>query len=223
MASTPASPSPAAPGRQRTIGVVLFPKFELLDVFGPLEMFGLAPEEFRIVMLGPSMEPVESTPGPRIDVDATYEDAPPLDILFVPGGLGTRVHPEDARLRDWLAARGATAEYVTSVCTGAASLALAGLLDGYRATSNKRSFGWVREQGPQTEWVPQARWVEDRNRWTSSGIAAGTDMALALIAHLHGDAFAEAIALRAEYEWHRDAGWDPFAAHYGLAEGTTRA
>jgi len=202
----------------RSVGVVLFPRFELLDVFGPLEMLGLAPEHFTIHMLGPSMEPVASTPGPRIDVDATYEDAPPLDILFVPGGMGTRDHPGDERLRGWLAERGAEAEFITSVCTGAASLALAGLLDGYRATTNKRSFGWVREQGPQTDWVTHARWVSDGNRWTSGGIAAGTDMALALIEHLHGTELAEAIALRAEYDWHRDAAWDPFAEHYGLTD-----
>ena len=202
--------------RPRSVGVVLFPKFELLDVFGPLEMLGLAPEHFTILMLGPTREPVESTPGPPVEVDATYEEAPPLDILFVPGGIGTRSHPGDERLLAWLAERGESAEYVTSVCTGAASLALAGLLDGYRATSNKRSFEWVREQGRQTDWVAHARWVTDRNRWTSGGIAAGTDMALALIAHLHGTELAEAIALRAEYDWHRDPDWDPFAEHYGL-------
>jgi len=200
----------------RTIGVVLFPQFELLDVFGPMEMFGVLPEQFSIRMLGPSTDPVASTQGPRTDIDHAYEDAPPLDVLFVPGGAGTRVHAEDERLLGWLRRRAEQAEIVASVCTGAASLAMAGVLDGYRATSNKRAFQWVTEQGPNVEWVKEARWVQDRNRWTSSGVAAGIDMTLALIASLHGEEVAQTIADRTEYDWHRDAAWDPFAAKNGL-------
>jgi transcriptional regulator GlxA family with amidase domain len=106
-----------------------------------------------------------------------------------------------------------------SVCTGSGLLAAAGLLDGHRATSNKRSFAWACQQGPAVEWVAKARWVEDRNRWTSSGVAAGMDMALALIARLHGDGTATAIANGVELEWHRDPGWDPFATLNGLVPG----
>jgi len=105
------------------------------------------------------------------------------------------------------------------VCTGSALLAAAGLLDGYRATSNKRAFGWVGEQGPRVEWVAQARWVQDRDRWTSSGVAAGLDMALALIARLHGQQLAQDVADRIELERHQDAAWDPFAARNGLVPG----
>jgi transcriptional regulator GlxA family with amidase domain len=95
-------------------------------------------------------------------------------------------------------------------------LASAGLLDGYRATSNKRAFAWARKQGSAVEWVSQARWVQDRDRWTSSGVAAGMDMALGLIAHLHGEELASGLADRVELEWHRDSSWDPFAAKNGL-------
>ena len=122
----------------------------------------------------------------------------------------------DHEFLSWLASFGVSAEYLLSVCTGSALLAAAGLLDGYRATSNKRSFEWVTQQGPRVEWVPEARWVEDRNRWTSSGVAAGIDMALAFIAHLSGEARADAIADGSEYERHTDAAWDPFAAKAGL-------
>jgi transcriptional regulator GlxA family with amidase domain len=69
------------------------------------------------------------------------------------------------------------------------------------------------------EWVAQARWVEDRDRWTSSGVAAGMDMTLALMAHLHGEAFANSTAVQVEYERHAEAGWDPFAVIHGLVEG----
>ena len=90
------------------------------------------------------------------------------------------------------------------------------LLDGYRATSNQRAFAWARSHGPGVAWVPDARWVADRDRWTSSGIAAGIDVALGLVAHLLGSEVAEEVADRVEHDWHRDPSWDPFAAKNGL-------
>jgi transcriptional regulator GlxA family with amidase domain len=85
------------------------------------------------------------------------------------------------------------------------------VLDGRRATSNKRAFKWVVEQGAKTTWVPEARWVEDGNVFTSGGVAAGIDMALAMIARLESEEVATGVAQHTEYDWHRDASWDPFA------------
>lgn len=198
------------------IGVVLFEGFELLDVFGPLEMFGVAKGKFEITLIGPHTDPLASAQGPRSVCDVSYDDAPAAGIVLVPGGIGNRPLLVDRQFLEWLARYSAGSDYVTSVCTGSALLAAAGLLDGYRATTNKRAFSWVREIGDEVEWVPEARWVVDRNRWTSSGVAAGIDMALALIAHVHGDTFAHAVADGTEYDWHTDASWDPFAAKNGL-------
>jgi transcriptional regulator GlxA family with amidase domain len=198
------------------IGTVVFERFELLDVFGPLEMFGVLPDRFSISLVGPRVGAVVSNQGPRVHADHAYGEAPPCDVVLVPGGIGRLQMIEDRAFLEWLADYSASAAYVTSVCTGSALLAAAGLLDGYRATSNKRSFEWVREQGPRVEWVPEARWVVDRNRWTSSGVAAGIDMALALIAHLCGSEVAHSVADNTEYEWHTDPHWDPFAALHGL-------
>jgi transcriptional regulator GlxA family with amidase domain len=203
----------------RTITTVLFDGFEPLDVFCPLELFGTLPDQFRLVLAGPDGAPVRSAHGWAVVTDFPYETVPPPDIVLLPGGRGTRPLTTDAGFLAWLARWAAGAELVTSVCTGSALLAAAGLLDGYRATSNKRAFAWAREQGPRTEWVAQARWVADRDRWTSSGVAAGLDMALALIAHLHGEELARDVADRVELEWHEDAAWDPFAARAGLVPG----
>jgi transcriptional regulator GlxA family with amidase domain len=203
----------------RRITVVLFDRFELLDVFGPLELFGILPDRFEIGLAGPSGGPVRSAQGPEAVAHHSYEEAAQPDMVLVPGGIGTRRLVDDRAFLDWLAGWAGTAELVTSVCTGSALLAAAGLLDGYRATSNKRAFSWVCEQGPRVEWVPRARWVEDGNRWTSSGVAAGMDMTLALIARLHGDQLAAGVADGVELEWHRDPGWDPFAVKHGLVEG----
>ncbi len=201
----------------RTLGVVLYPGFELLDAYGPLEAFGHLPEALRIVQVAERAGPVTSAQGPRVVADAALADAPKLDWLLVPGGIGTRAEVDNATLLEWLRARAATAERVTSVCTGAALLARAGLLDGHRATSNKAVFSWVTSQGPRVTWVAAARWVHDGKFSTSSGVSAGIDMTLDLIAkHVNADA-SEALARTMEYEWHRDPGWDPFAKIWGLA------
>ncbi|MHB8659961.1 MAG: DJ-1/PfpI family protein [Solirubrobacteraceae bacterium] len=201
----------------RQITAVLFPGFELLDVFGPLEIFGVLKDQFRLALIGPESGPVRSAQGPEVIAEHSYQDAPRAAMVLVPGGMGTRPLVNDHDLLGWLARWSSGAEIITSVCTGSAVLAAAGLLDGYRATSNKRAFAWACEQGPGVDWVSQARWVQDRNRWTSAGVAAGMDMALALVARLHGDRLAESVADGIELEWHRDPAWDPFAAKCGLA------
>ena len=200
----------------RTLGVVLFPGFELLDVYGPLEAFGHLPEAFRIVQVAEQAGPVASAQGPRVVAEAALAGAPKLDWLLVPGGIGTRAEVDNAKLIDWLRTRAAAAERVTSVCTGAALLARAGLLDGLRATSNKAVFSWVQSQGPRVTWVPAARWVHDGKFSTSSGVSAGIDMTLDLIAKHVGADTGEALARAMEYEWHRDPDWDPFAKIWGL-------
>src|SRR5262245_33059969 len=142
---------------ERTLGVVLFPGFELLDVFGPLEAFGNLPGAYRVVMVAEKAGPVTSAQGPRAVADHALADCPPLEVILVPGGIGTREQAENRTLLDWLARRAVDAEYVTSVCTGAALLARAGVLDGRRATTNKAFFQWVADQRPAVEWVRAAR------------------------------------------------------------------
>jgi transcriptional regulator GlxA family with amidase domain len=196
---------------QKTVGVLLFPEFELLDVFGPLEAFGQAKDWFRVVTVAERPGPVASAQGPRAMADHGFTDCPAIDILLVPGGMGTRREVSNAALVDWIARQARGAQTTTSVCTGAALLAKAGVLDGRRATSNKRAFGWVAEQGPKVNWVRQARWVDDGNVVTSSGVSAGIDMALHLIGRIAGADVRDDVATRMEYEWHSDAAADPFA------------
>jgi len=198
--------------RPLALGVVLFPGFEVLDVYGPLEVLGFLKDDFRIHMIGPAAGPVASTQGARTVADHGYADAPALDMLLVPGGLGTRREVENEVLLAWLRERAAAASLVASVCTGAGLLARAGILDGRQATSNKRAWDWVVSQGPKVRWVRQARWVEDGKLWTSSGVSAGIDMTLRLVATRMGQEAAEDLAWRIEYAWHRDATVDPFIA-----------
>ncbi|MEO1190613.1 MAG: DJ-1/PfpI family protein [Pseudomonadota bacterium] len=200
----------------RRIAALVFPGFELLDLYGPLEMFGLCPDDFSITLVSEHSGPVASRAGPASLAELPLDDAIGHEILLVPGGPGTREEVDNEALTGWIAAAAAKAEIVASVCTGAALLARAGLLDGRRATTNKRAWAWATGQGPKVDWQAEARWVADGNLWTSSGVAAGTDMSLALIAELLGQETAEATANHAEYNWQRDPGRDPFAALYGL-------
>lgn len=201
----------------RSIAVVLFNEFELLDVFGPLEMFGMVPDSFEICMVAERTGEVASRQGPKSVVEHGFSEGRQYDILLVPGGKGTRKEVDNQALLEWLRKQSAGAEYVTSVCTGSAILARTGVLDGVRATTNKRAFPWAAAQGDKVDWQKEARWVEDGKFFTSSGVSAGMDMSLALIAKLLGQATAEDVATWTEYEWHRDAGRDPFAKIYGLA------
>ena len=195
----------------RTVAVVLFEGFELLDVFGPLELFGRLPRDFAVTLLGPYPGAVRSFQGAEVVATTSYADAAVPQIVMVPGGLGTRALVDDQPFLHWLRHWAAGAEIVTSVCTGSALLAAAGLLDGYRATSNKRAFEWASTHGRSVDWVAAARWVHDRDRWTSSGVAAGMDMTAALLAHLIGAERAQQAADEIELELHTDPDWDPFA------------
>ena len=203
-------------GSKRTLGVVLFDGFELLDVFGPLEMFGLAADHFEIRLISESGGVVASRQGPKSICDDSFQSAPAIDVLLVPGGIGTRREVDNQVLLDWIKERSEQAELVASVCTGSALLAEAGVLDGLRATSNKLAFAWASSQSKKVQWQKQARWVEDGKFFSSSGVSAGIDMSLAVIAKLVSQQAAEQAATFAEYDWHRDANWDPFAALHGL-------
>lgn len=208
-----AGKSTAAEKKQgsRTLGIVLYPKFELLDVYGPAEIFGNLPGKLKVVMVAQRAGEVTSAQGPKVVADYGFDDCPPLDLVMVPGGFGTLAELKNEALLDWLRARAEKAEIVMSVCSGSALLAKAGLLDGRRATSNKRYFQIATAQGPSVEWVYKARWVDDGNRVTSSGVSAGIDMALHVVARLYGTKTAEYLADQTEYQWHRDADDDPFA------------
>ena len=199
-----------------SIGVVLFDEFESLDVFGPIEMFGMLPGNFEICMVAENSGQIASRQGPKSIAECDFNSKRQFDILLVPGGPGTRREVDNQVMLDWLQNQSMGAEYVTAVCTGSALLARAGILDGRKATTNKRAYDWATSQSDKVHWIKQARWVEDGKFFTSSGVSAGMDMSLGLIARLLGEDAAEQVATWTEYEWHRDSEWDPFAEVYGL-------
>jgi len=198
------------------VGAVLFEGFELLDFFGPLEMFGLLEDAAKITVVAEKSGAVKSSSGPCGMADATMAGSGGFDVLLIPGGIGTRKEMANPQFLAELKRLAEASRVVATVCTGSFLLARTGLLDGRKATSNKRVFQQVKNYAPKVEWIAKARWVECGNYFTSSGVSAGMDMTLAVIAKLCGRETSLQIASRAEYEWHEDSSWDPFAAAAGL-------
>jgi transcriptional regulator GlxA family with amidase domain len=229
MVTTGDTPATRTVGRTvgRTVTVLLYEGFEVLDVFGPVEILAHVPG-WTVEYAGVSVQagdPVRSAQGAQVQADlgitALRRRPEGTDVLLVPGGIGSRALVTDSGVLADIAGICRHATVVASVCTGSALLAAAGVLDGRRATSNKKSWDWVTSQGRRVDWVPQARWVVDDSTdvpvWTSSGVAAGMDMAHALVAALAGASIADEIADNIEVEVHRDPAWDPFSAMHGLS------
>lgn len=200
----------------KTLAAFVFPGFETLDYFGPIEMLGGYGEETEIITVAQGSDPVPSCHGQKIVIDRTISEGSDYDLLLIPGGDAALEAAKDEDLLQWLRAVSSKAELVMTVCTGSILLGMAGVLDGHRATTNKMDFTSTVHLAPKVDWVKEARWVEDGKFFTSSGVSAGMDMALAAMAHLFGPEMADRLALGSEYEWQKDASRDPFAKLAGL-------
>lgn len=200
----------------RTMAALVFPEFQTLDFFGPIEMLGGFRDDIRIVTVGKNLEPVPSRHGQRILVDRTLDESCDYDLLFIPGGDSALVAGRDKDILQWIREVSDRAERVLAVCTGTVLLGITGVLDGRQATTNKQDFMQTVHLAPGVEWIRQARWVKDGKFYTSSGVSAGMDMALAVAADLFGDDRAEEMATGCEYTWHKEPRWDPFAVSAGL-------
>ncbi|WP_170266854.1 DJ-1/PfpI family protein [Brevifollis gellanilyticus] len=201
---------------KRAVGVVLFPGFEMLDACGPMEIWGNLKDQVTLITVAKSAGPVVTAQGVEMVAQKTFADCPKLDLLLVPGGFGVKKLIKDEETLIWLKQRSAQVEITMSVCNGATLLAAAGLLDGRPATTNKAYWKMATKPGPNVKWVTQARWVDDGNMVTSSGVSAGIDMTLHVVSSLFGQRTAERMADEIEHDWHRDPSWDPFAAKHGL-------
>jgi len=178
------------------VGLVMFPDLTQLDLTGPYEIFARMPRT-QVHLVAATVAPVRSERGLTIAPDATFESAPQLDILCVPGGVGVNAMMEDGAFLQFLQNQARHARYVTSVCTGALLLGAAGLLRGYRATTHWLSLDLLPLFGAQPV---DERVVIDRNRVTGGGVTAGIDFGLVLASELFGRPVAEEIQLMIEYD-----------------------
>ncbi|KAH9865101.1 hypothetical protein IAQ61_009047, partial [Plenodomus lingam] len=218
-------------------GLVLFPQFQALDVFGPMDVLNTIDMHFsnytnmNLTILAKTLDPVTTArQGPQgtigrfgesIVPTTTFSDylarnssADGIEVLLVPGGLGTRRDVTEEI--NFVRAVYPNLRYILSVCTGATVLARAGVLDGRRATTNKAEWVAATAMGPNTTWVPRARWVEDGNVWSSSGVSAGIDAMLAWVTRVYGEDVAWYTALDMEYRRNTDPNNDPFGPLWGI-------
>ena len=196
---------------RKRVGILVFPQVEVLDFCGPFEVFSVTrlhesarrqeSSPFEVLLVAETAEPVSATGGLRVVPDLTIDACPPLDVLVVPGGWGTRSELKNERLLAWIKARGVAVETLTSVCTGSMLLGQAGLLDGRHATTHWRSLPWMRESFPIVTVEEKLHVVEDGHVLTSAGISAGIDMALRVVARYHGDEVARNTARHMEYRY----------------------
>ena len=195
--------------RNVDVNIFLFPNFETLDIFGPIEVLGRV-AEYRLRYYSLEGQNIVSAQGTEI-VTQPLHMANPKGIFVLPGGRGTRPLAVDKKFMQQLLPYVDACTYCLSICTGAAVLAAGGVLDGRRATSNKKAFVWVKSTGPKVKWEPRARWCRDGKFYTAAGVSAGIDMALGFVADCFGRACAETIARDMEYVWNDDMTKDIFA------------
>ncbi len=220
---------------------MLYPGFAALDVFGPLQALnGLSIyHNMTLSIISADLDPVSAD---RIIIDGvpqempvspvspyfaqfvlpthTFDDAPELDVIMVPGGVGSIDQAISQPVVDWLRGRvynDPEPSYVLTVCTGSSLLARTGWMEGRNATTNKAAFNWVKsvEHADKVNWIAKARWVVDGNMWTSSGVSAGTDMTLAWIEEVYGRNQSETIRIGLEWNALNQTD-DPFADYWGL-------
>jgi transcriptional regulator GlxA family with amidase domain len=170
----------------RRIVVLAVEGVQSLDVMGPVEIFHYAerqvPGSYRIDIVGPGTDGfVTTTSGVRLGVEPLPEPPPRHDTLLVAGGAGARRATQDRTIVDWVARASRRARRTTSVCTGSYLLAAAGLLDGRRATTHWAFADGLTESYPAVELDPEPVFVRDGDVWTSAGVTAGMDLALALV------------------------------------------
>jgi transcriptional regulator GlxA family with amidase domain len=183
-----------------TTGILLFEDNEELDFAGPWEVFSMARKEGdRTVLIAQRSEPVRAAWGMRVLPDHTLADAPPLDVLVVPGGQGTRCEVDNPALIEWIKAAAENCTWVTSVCTGSFVLHAAGLLAGKRVTTHWTSVERFREK-PDITVLDDVRYVRDGNVVTAASVSAGIDMSLWVVGQVYGTAHARAVRRFMEYD-----------------------
>ncbi|OAK96715.1 DJ-1/PfpI family protein [Phaeosphaeriaceae sp. SRC1lsM3a] len=210
--------------------VALFPAFDSIDVFGPLDpLWYLAfSRQLNLALISETLDPVWVKPPfdslnrqnssfwYSINPTHTYSSPPSsIDVLLVPGGAGVR-HLNLSTQVEFVRRTYPNLKYLISVCTGAGVLAQAGVLDGKAATTNKKAWKEITPMGKEVDWKSPARWVVDGNIWTSSGVTAGLDLIFAFIDEVYGADMAKNLQSTVEYVRSNGQCDDPFAAIHGV-------
>lgn len=194
---------------RKKIGIIIFNDIEVLDFCGPFEVFSVArlneelryqeQSPFEALLIAQTPQTITTTGGMKVLPHVTFNSCPSLDVLVVPGGLGTRNEMKNEAMLSFVKTQAQQVEILASVCTGALILGNAGILDGLRATTHWRSLDLMQQLFPHVKVDKLSHVVEDGNILTSAGISAGIDMALMVVARYFGEPVARATARHMEY------------------------
>lgn len=200
----------------RRVGFLGFDGVNALDLVGPLEAFASALDDdgqalYETVVIAAGGNTFTADSGVVFRAAATLATAPPLDTLVVPGGSGLRRPATNARVAAWLRERSRRTRRVACVCTGAYGLAPTGLLDGRRVATHWRFAGHLQRAFPRLRVDADALFVKDGPFYTSAGITAGLDLALALVEEDWGPARALAVARELVMYLKRPGGQEQFS------------
>ena len=190
----------------RKVGILIFDDAEVLDFAGPFEVFSSARDEagnalFDVIIIAQHDAIVKARNEFLVKPNDTIEDHPPLDILLVPGGKGTRREMRNERLKVWVKRQAEQVELLLSVCTGSLVLGTCGLLDDMSATTHHGAFEELEKAAPKTKVIRDQKYVDNGRIITSAGISAGIEMSLHVVAKLHGKEIAQKTARYMEYDW----------------------
>ncbi|KAI6772941.1 hypothetical protein HG530_003899 [Fusarium avenaceum] len=221
--STPSNTTITPP---KNWAVALFDSFDSIDVFGPLNplwylAFSL---QLNLALIAPTLSPVWVQPVHpafnkqnssfwfSINPTHTYDNPPQdIEVLLVPGGPGASLGNVDQTIK-FVKETYPNLKYLITTCTGAGIAARAGVLDGKRATTNKKAWAGITAMGPNVKWVSPARWTVDGNIWTSSGVTSGLDLIFAFIEEIYGTDYAKGLQGTIEFNRVKNACDDSFAA-----------
>jgi putative intracellular protease/amidase len=198
---------------QVRVGIVLFDGVEIIDFAGPYEVFGTA--GFGVVTLTPDGKPVKTAMGLTVTPDASFANAPPFDVLLVPGGSVSDAQ-KDPRILDFIRKHTESSHYVLSVCTGAFIMGSSGVLDGLKATTFNPAITDLAKLYPKVDVIKDVRWADNGKVITSAGLSSGIDAALHVVARVRGLDEAKTVAMHLEYDWKSDGGFvrSRMADHY---------
>ena len=198
------------------VGILIFDDVEILDVTGPFEVFAVTrlneeqrlqqSSPFKVYLISETNKQIIAIGGLRLTPDVTISECPELDLLIIPGGLGTRKESKNKILLNWISNQFSTItttddKLIASVCTGSSLLGKAGLLDGRDATTHWRAFDFLQESAPKARILKNVRFTLTEPIFTSAGVSAGIDLALHIVSHFFGNEVGQATARYMEYPY----------------------
>ncbi len=189
------------------VGIFLFDDIELLDFAGPYEVFSVTSELndhklFKVFSLTRDGRGIKSVNGLRVTPDYSFTDHPPIDILVIPGGVGTRAEITKQDVLDWVNKTHQSAKITMTVCSGARLPAALGLLDGLESVTHHTVFESLKKLAPRTTINAGKRFIDNGKLMTSGGISAGIDLALHIVRKLYGEEIAKKTVKYMEYgDW----------------------